>query len=42
MSENDFECLASTGVNTPETISPKSTWGLTQTVSTAQLALQER
>jgi hypothetical protein len=22
MSENDFECFASTGVNTPETISP--------------------
>jgi hypothetical protein len=24
MSENDFECLARTGVNTPETISPSS------------------
>jgi hypothetical protein len=22
MSENDFECFASTGVNTPETMSP--------------------
>lgn len=24
MSERDFECLANTGVNTPETIFPKS------------------